>query len=270
MIEWFETHQSDIFIIGILVIEIVVLTILGINTLKKSRSLANVYFSTVFFVVVGLSAVNIVIRFLSIEIGNKNLEADSTIVQLYMDLVLVVTAAMVVIFIIYGAGFYIINFGEKYYRDKKLFIVFIIVIILVGGSIIGSRFLPYDLHLGLEFDNSGVYDEFFKINNALAIYLGVVTIIFVILDVALLIRILPEADSKAQKRKIYGLMLVIFVYFLGLVNLIVVDMHIIKGVSPNEEPAWTFLTITSVLFLFSVLLLYFSIVRRKRKQKVDS
>ncbi len=269
MNEFFQTYQNDIFIIGILVVEIILFIILGINTLKKTRSLANAYFSAVFFMIVGLSTINVVIRFLSIEIENKGLLADSTLVKLYLDFVSIVTAAMVVILIIFGVGFYIINFGEKFYRDRKLVIVFIVLVILIGGSIIASRLLPEGLELGIQYDDSPYYEEYFLINPVLAIYLGVISLIFVVLDTVLLLRILPETDNKVQKRKLFSLLLVIVTYFLGLVNLIVVDMHLVVEIESVEKAAWNYLPITSVLFLFSMILLYFSIIWKRKTAKLD-
>jgi hypothetical protein len=269
MIELLQTYQNDLIIIGILAIEIILLTILGISTLRRSRSLANVYFSIVFFVVVFLSVLNIVIRILGIQINDKNLTAESRTVQIYLDLVTLVTVSMVNIPIIYGAGFFIINYGEKYYRDRKLYILFICIIILVSGLIIASRLFPESMYWGIEFHDEEIFDEFFFINIPLAILAGTITLVFFVLDMILLIRIFPDTQTKSQKVKLVILMTALFTYVLGLGNLILVDMHLVdESVEPNV-PVWNYLFITSFLFLASVLLLYISVTRRKKKNSLD-
>lgn len=257
MYQLWQNYSNDIIIIAILVIEIVILTILGINTLKKSRSLANMYFSGVFFMVVGLSTVNIAIRIFSIYIQNHSLGSGSVIVELYMFLISVVSASMLVIIIIYGAGFYIINFGEKYYREKKKQIVFGILVFIVAGSILGSYLLPDEWGLDfLETPHTG-YQENFDISNPLAIFVFLIATIGLIFDLILVIRIYPDVESKIQKRKITQLILAVISYYLGLANLIIVDMQI-------EVFQWNYIYITSVLFLVSIFLLYFAIIKRKK------
>jgi hypothetical protein len=270
MIELLQTYQNDLIIIGILAIEIILLTILGTSVLRRSRSLANVYFSIVFFVVVFLSALNIAIRVLGIYIENNYLTAETSIVQIYLDLIAIVTASMIDIPIIYGAGFFIINYGEKFYRDRKLYLVFILIIIIISGLIIGSRFLPESMHWGIEFHDVEVFDEFFFINIPLAILVGVITLLFFILDLILLIRIFPDTQTRVQKVKLVILMIALFTYIFGLGNLILVDMHLVdKSIVPNR-PIWNYLFITSVLFLVSVLSLYISVTRRRKKVEIPT
>jgi hypothetical protein len=234
------------------------LTILGISTIRKSRSLANGYFAAVFFIIVGLSALNIVIRVLSAQIDQQpGLTSSSPIVQAYMILVSVVTACMLVIFIIYGAGFYIINFGQRFYLGKKRYILFIFLIIFVTATVIGGYFLPPEY--GIEFVPavSENYSEYFKFNPVFAIYILSLTFISFLANLILLIRILPETENKLQKSKIFGFIVVIFCYFLGLTNLVIVDMQL-------EKIVWNYLYITTVLFLLSAILLYVSVVVKKK------
>ncbi len=264
----FQNYPGDITIIGILALEVVILTILSINTLKKTRSLSNIYFSIVFFLTVFLSVVNIAIRALSIVIGEFG--ASSAIILTYLILVSIVTTSMVVVPIVYGVGFYIINFGERFYRDKKGYILFLVLIILVSGLIIGSLFLPED-YAGFVFIpdplNTTGYDEYFEISDPLAIFLFAVITIFTLVDLVFLIRIFPDTENKFQKRRISSLMVVVISYFLGLVNLIVIDMQFfIPATGPGElpTPIWDYIFITSALFLFSIFLLYISIIRKKK------
>lgn len=251
-------ETNDIIIICSLGIEIVILTILGISTMRKSRSLANAYFASVFFAIVGLSIVNVVIRFLSIQIDTQSIVYPShPVVQAYMLLISIVTACMLVIFILFGVGFYIINFGQRFYIGKKRYIVFILLVIFVTASVIGGYFLPSGY--GIEFKPTAPepYSEFFIFNPAIAIYLLLLSLISFAVDVILIVRIFPETENKLHKRKMIGFIVVVFSYFLGLTNLIVVDMQL--------EAYGNYIYISTVLFLLSAVLLYIIVTRRKKQ-----
>ncbi|MBN2157653.1 MAG: hypothetical protein JW776_16520 [Candidatus Lokiarchaeota archaeon] len=256
MYQVFLNYRDDIIIIGILVIEISILLFLGINIIKHSQSLANVYFSLVFFTVVGFSGLNIVTKILSIVIDTRNLLSGTFLVEIYMLLVSIITASMVIIFILFGTAFFIINFGERYYRDRKFSILAIFLILIVFSSIIASYFLfPTNGFQFIPEPESG-YD-FFKINLPLAIYLFTILSVFFIIDLILIIRIFPDAETGTQKRKVVYFILINAGYFLGVVNLLLINMQL--------EFYWNYIYITSVLFLFSIFLLYFTIRKGRYK-----
>lgn len=232
--------MSETFELGLLVLlasESAIFIMLGIIVLRRNKkNLANHFFASLFFIAAASTFINLLAKSF-----NQN------------EIILVFLYNMVGIlwlnsFVVFTAGFIVINLGQKYFLEKRGRLWYFVI-----TAIFSVRMFLFQPGISYTSEYNGIY---FIVSIPLGIYFLITITLSTIFSVISILKTLQKANRK-QKVILLSFMVATLFYWIAIFMTILVDIRVVK---------YQLMDVTLIFYFSGISVFFMSLIAPRKKQ----